>query len=119
MSKVEKVRWGIDRMRSRSGCQCMHKRRGRLKVWSRVRSREEEGSRGVDAIGSFFQQDSSWLTSFFVAKVPFGGKTTRFKGSRVITVYPAVPFGGKTTRFRGLRVITVYPAVPFDGKTAS
>ncbi|PKU87839.1 hypothetical protein MA16_Dca017611 [Dendrobium catenatum] len=30
--------------------------------------------------------------------VPFGGKTTRFRGPRVvITVYPAVPFGGKTT----------------------
>ncbi|KAL0910668.1 hypothetical protein M5K25_018744 [Dendrobium thyrsiflorum] len=29
-----------------------------------------------------------------------------------------VPFGGRTTRFRGLRVITVYPAVPFGGETA-
>ncbi|PKU76664.1 6-phosphofructokinase 1 [Dendrobium catenatum] len=28
--------------------------------------------------------------------VPFGGKTTRFRGSRVITIYPAVPFGGET-----------------------
>ncbi|PKU79980.1 putative ribosome-binding factor A, chloroplastic [Dendrobium catenatum] len=28
--------------------------------------------------------------------VPFGGKTTRFRGPRVvITVYPAVPFGGR------------------------
>ncbi|KAI0493808.1 hypothetical protein KFK09_023933 [Dendrobium nobile] len=27
--------------------------------------------------------------------VPFGGKTTRFRGPRVITVYPAVPFGGE------------------------
>ncbi|KAI0487857.1 hypothetical protein KFK09_027680 [Dendrobium nobile] len=27
--------------------------------------------------------------------VPFGGKTTRFRGPRVITVYPAMPFGGK------------------------
>ncbi|PKU69117.1 hypothetical protein MA16_Dca002387 [Dendrobium catenatum] len=28
--------------------------------------------------------------------VPFGGKITRFRGSRiVVTVYPAVPFGGR------------------------
>ncbi|KAH0454004.1 hypothetical protein IEQ34_018328 [Dendrobium chrysotoxum] len=32
--------------------------------------------------------------------------------------YLVVPFGGKTTRFRGPRVITVYPAVPFGGETA-
>ncbi|KAL0915288.1 hypothetical protein M5K25_015694 [Dendrobium thyrsiflorum] len=31
--------------------------------------------------------------------------------------YIVVPFGGKITRFRGPRVITVYPAVPFYGKT--
>ncbi|KAL0926420.1 hypothetical protein M5K25_002651 [Dendrobium thyrsiflorum] len=28
--------------------------------------------------------------------VSFGGKTIRFRGPRVITVYPAMPFGGKT-----------------------
>ncbi|PKU60896.1 ABC transporter B family member 26, chloroplastic [Dendrobium catenatum] len=34
--------------------------------------------------------------------------------------YFVVPFGGKTTRFRGLRVIiTVYPAVPFGGKPSA
>ncbi|PKU61957.1 hypothetical protein MA16_Dca027595 [Dendrobium catenatum] len=32
--------------------------------------------------------------------------------------YFVVPFGGKTTRFRGPRVIIVYPVVPFGGKTA-
>ncbi|PKU79087.1 hypothetical protein MA16_Dca000431 [Dendrobium catenatum] len=32
---------------------------------------------------------------YFVA--PFGGKITRFRGPRVIAVYPAVSFGGKTT----------------------
>ncbi|KAI0486586.1 hypothetical protein KFK09_029334 [Dendrobium nobile] len=32
--------------------------------------------------------------------------------------YFVVPFDGKTTRFRGPRVITVYPAVPFGGKIA-
>ncbi|KAL0909918.1 hypothetical protein M5K25_020828 [Dendrobium thyrsiflorum] len=32
--------------------------------------------------------------------------------------YIVVPFGGKTTRFRGPRVITVYPAVPFGSKIA-
>ncbi|KAL0910146.1 hypothetical protein M5K25_021089 [Dendrobium thyrsiflorum] len=32
--------------------------------------------------------------------------------------YIVVPFGGITTRFRGTRVITVYPVVPFSGKTA-
>ncbi|PKU65804.1 hypothetical protein MA16_Dca009133 [Dendrobium catenatum] len=32
--------------------------------------------------------------------------------------YFVVPFGGKTTRFRGPWVITVYPAVPFGSKIA-
>ncbi|KAH0460043.1 hypothetical protein IEQ34_010706 [Dendrobium chrysotoxum] len=32
--------------------------------------------------------------------------------------YHVVPFGGKTTRFRGPQVITVYPTVPFGGETA-
>ncbi|KAL0917837.1 hypothetical protein M5K25_012934 [Dendrobium thyrsiflorum] len=33
--------------------------------------------------------------------------------------YILVPFGSRTTRFRGPRVITVYPASPFGSKTAS
>ncbi|KAH0466647.1 hypothetical protein IEQ34_003885 [Dendrobium chrysotoxum] len=32
--------------------------------------------------------------------------------------YHVVPFDGKTTRFKGPPVITVYPAVPFDSETA-
>ncbi|KAL0907038.1 hypothetical protein M5K25_025576 [Dendrobium thyrsiflorum] len=31
--------------------------------------------------------------------VPFGGRTTRFRGPQVIIIYPAVPFGDKTTGF--------------------
>ncbi|KAL0928500.1 hypothetical protein M5K25_000384 [Dendrobium thyrsiflorum] len=33
--------------------------------------------------------------------VPFGGRTSRFRGPGVIIVYPAVPFGSKTAAWRG------------------
>ncbi|KAH0453603.1 hypothetical protein IEQ34_017927 [Dendrobium chrysotoxum] len=34
--------------------------------------------------------------------VPFGSKTTQFRGPWVITIYPAVPFGGKIIGIVGL-----------------
>ncbi|KAH0463927.1 hypothetical protein IEQ34_006713 [Dendrobium chrysotoxum] len=40
--------------------------------------------------------------------VPFGGKTTRFRGPQVTTVYPAVPFGGETAEFLEIWIVGFY-----------
>ncbi|PKU74441.1 hypothetical protein MA16_Dca003644 [Dendrobium catenatum] len=50
----------------------------------------KNGMRGFDANK---ERNGDGHNRYFV--VPFGGKTTRFRGPQVITVYPAVPFGGR------------------------
>ncbi|KAL0910241.1 hypothetical protein M5K25_021202 [Dendrobium thyrsiflorum] len=48
---------------------------------------------------------------------PLGFDVTKERIGSGHNRYIVVPFGGRTTRFREPRVITVYPAVPFSSKT--
>ncbi|PKU67686.1 hypothetical protein MA16_Dca023238 [Dendrobium catenatum] len=70
-----------------------------------IRPNLTEGSLSA-AMGCFVQGDLVDLR-FDVNKDRIGSGHNR---------YFVVPFGSKTTRFRGPQIITVYPAVPFDGK---
>ncbi|KAL0912987.1 hypothetical protein M5K25_016413 [Dendrobium thyrsiflorum] len=67
-----------------------------------------EGSLSA-AMGCFVQGYLVDLGGFDVTKERIGSGHNR---------YIVVPFGGRTTRFRGPQVITIYPTVSFSGKIA-
>ncbi|KAL0904257.1 hypothetical protein M5K25_026342 [Dendrobium thyrsiflorum] len=54
-----------------------------------------------------------WVIQGYLVDLGVIGEHTGDEHNR----YIVVPFGGRTTRFIGPRVITVYPTVPFDGKS--
>ncbi|KAI0503996.1 hypothetical protein KFK09_014943 [Dendrobium nobile] len=62
--------------------------------------------------------NQSWSSEVLMAGVPIirGFDANKERNGAGHNRYFMVPFGGKTTRFRGPRVITVYPAVPFGGE---